>query len=94
MVQKTKQKPKKPKQKPKPVHKFKSVKIYGETWCPYCTNSKLIATKHSKKVEFLHGKSPEQLRRILKLPNAPRTIPQIVVNGKYIGGFSNLQKLV
>ena len=67
--------------------------IYGEKWCPFCRNAKELSTKVTKSVKFISGKSGTQLRKILKLTNVPRTIPQIVVNGKHIGGFSNLQKI-
>ena len=72
--------------------KQQTIIIYGEKWCPFCTNAKSIAKKMTKKFKFISGKSSLELKRILKLRKIPETIPQIVVDGKHIGGFTNLQK--
>jgi len=67
--------------------------IYGETWCPFCRNSKTLAKKMTKNFKFVSGKSGLKLKKLLKSRNIPRTIPQIVVDGKHIGGFTNLQSI-
>ena len=77
-----------------PKKKIKSIVIYGETWCPYCKNSKTIARKISNSVKFVSGLSSTEIKKKLKLKSTPSTIPQIQVDGKYIGGFSNLSKLL
>ena len=73
--------------------KQKKIIIYGENWCPYCKNAKKIAKKITKNYKFISGKSGLELKRLLKLKNVPRTIPLITVDGRYIGGFSNLQAM-
>lgn len=75
--------------------KSKNVKIviYGETWCPFCTRAKSIAKRITNDFKFISGKTGTELKRILKLKTSPKTIPIVVVNGKYIGGFSELQSL-
>lgn len=72
----------------KPKHK---IIIYGENWCPFCRNAKLLAKKITTNYKFVSGKSGLTLKKLLKSRNIPKTIPQIVVDGKHIGGFSNLQ---
>ena len=67
--------------------------VYGESWCPYCKNAKILAKKLTKDFKFISGKSGMQLKKLLKLKNIPKTIPLVVVDGKYIGGFSNLQSI-
>lgn len=67
--------------------------IYGENWCPFCRNSKSLAKKMTKDLKFISGKSGLNLKKLLKSRIVPKTIPQIVVNGKHIGGFTNLQSL-
>lgn len=74
--------------------KVKSIVIYGESWCPFCKQSKIVAKKLSKSVKFINGLSSIEIKKKLKLKKTPSTIPQIQVDGKYIGGFSQLQKLL
>lgn len=73
--------------------KKKSLRIvvYGENWCPFCKKVKTMAKKMTNDFQFISGKSGSELKRILKLKSIPRTIPLVVVNNKYIGGYSNLQ---
>ena len=73
--------------------KQKKITVYGETWCPYCKNAKTLAKTITKDVKFISGKSGIQLKKLLKLKKIPKTIPLVVVDGKYIGGFSNLQSM-
>jgi len=70
-----------------------TIVVYGESWCPYCKNAKILAKKLTKDFKFVSGKSGLQLKKLLKLKTVPRTIPLVVVDGKYIGGFSNLQSI-
>ena len=67
--------------------------IYGEKWCPFCRNAKSLAKKMTKDYKFVSGKSGVELKKLLKSKNIPKTIPQIVVDGKHIGGFTHLQTL-
>ena len=67
--------------------------IYGENWCPFCKNAKSLAKKMTKNYKFIPGKSGIELKKLIKSRNIPKTIPQITVDGKHIGGFSNLQKM-
>lgn len=82
-----------PKTKSKQRKKQHKIEIYGENWCPFCRNAKILAKRITKKNKFISGKSGLELKKLLKLKNVPRTIPLVVVDGKYIGGFSNLKKL-
>ena len=75
--------------KPKPT----VITIYGEKWCPFCREAKVIANAVTKRVQFVQGLSSEEIKKRAKLRSTPTTIPQIVVNGKHIGGFSNLKRL-
>ena len=78
----------------KPTGKKQStIIIYGEKWCPFCRNAKSLAKKMTKQFKFIRGKSGLELKMLLKSQNIPKTIPQIVVDGKHIGGFTNLQSL-
>jgi len=79
--------------KSKPKDKKHKIIIYGEKWCPFCKNAKTLAKKITKDFKFVAGKSGIEIKKLIKTKTVPKTIPQIVVNGKHIGGFSNLQSL-
>ena len=68
-----------------------NIVIYGEKWCPFCLNAKKIAKNMTKHYKFITGKSGLQLKKILKSQKIPKTIPQIIIDGKHIGGFTELK---
>lgn len=69
--------------------------IYGEKWCPFCKAAKRDAKKKlSKSVKLITGLSGAEMKKKLKLKRIPKTIPQIQVDGKYIGGYSNLVNII
>ena len=69
------------------------VKIYSKTYCPYCDRAKALLT--SKGVAFeeinLEGK-PDEMQALVK-ETGMRTVPQIFINGKLVGGFTDLAAL-
>lgn len=75
---------------------MKSVIIYGEVWCPYC--QKAMKIKNSKFVSISGSNlNNMNLKRLLNVQSVPKQIPMIVLNNKYIGGYSdylNLKKKI
>lgn len=65
------------------------------TWghCPYCINAKDLLS--SKKIPFkeinLDGKDDEL--ETLRAKTNFKTVPQIFIHGKFIGGFQELSQL-
>jgi len=68
----------------------KLIIIYGEKWCVFSKIAKKLASKIAVKVKFVTGLTGLKLKKLLKLRAEPKTIPQIVVDGKYIGGYTGL----
>lgn len=68
--------------------------VWSKYHCPYCDQAKALLK--SKNIEFEEkkigdGYTKEEL--LEAVPNA-RTVPQIFLDGKLIGGFTELQKYV
>jgi glutaredoxin 3 len=67
--------------------------LYTKTYCPYCDRAKALLA--SKGVAFqeinLEGKLDEM--RALVKQTGMRTVPQIFINGKFVGGFTDLAAL-
>ena len=69
------------------------VVIYTKDNCPYCSAAKtLLAGKGVSYEEHNLETRPDELAA-LKARTGMRTVPQIFIDDKLIGGFSDMQKL-
>ncbi len=71
-----------------------SVQIYTTNYCAFCQRAKAIL--RSKGVEFEEidvTNSPELRERMVELSGGRRTVPEIFINGKAIGGYEELKAL-
>ncbi len=72
---------------------MKKVTIYTTPNCPYCADAKELLTKKGVKYEEIQvDKDANKLAEMMKLSNR-RSVPQIFINNKSIGGFDDLLKL-
>ena len=70
------------------------VKIYSTGTCPLCKQAKLLLQKWC--IPFDEARvdlDKEALREYAQVTNGARTVPQIVIDGKCIGGFTELTEL-
>lgn len=64
--------------------------IYSSPTCSYCYAAKsLLAKEGYSYTEYNVRQDPNRLTEMLQLSNA-RTVPQIVIDDKHIGGYSDL----
>lgn len=71
-----------------------SVIIYGTLTCPFCISAKsLLEAKGVSYKEVLVDKDPIKKQEMLAKSNGRRTVPQIFINDRHIGGFDDLKKL-
>jgi len=70
------------------------VKIYSTGICPICDNTKNLLKKWGIKYEEARvDRDRDQLREMLQITEGARTVPQIVIDGEWIGGFTDLTEL-
>ncbi|CAK9442152.1 uncharacterized protein LODBEIA_P58950 [Lodderomyces beijingensis] len=72
------------------------VLVYSKTYCPYCRATKDLLNKHQveyKLVELNTVPDGSQIQRTLQKISGQKTVPNIFINGKHIGGNSDLQAL-
>ncbi len=70
------------------------VKVYSTATCPVCDNVKGLLKKWNIAFEEVRvDQSREALKEMLKVSNNARTVPQIVIGQKWIGGFTELTEL-
>ena len=70
------------------------VEIYTKTFCPYCWRAKMLL--ESKGVAFNEVKvdeDPAQRDTMLKRSGGRRTVPQIFIGDRHVGGFDDLHAL-
>ena len=71
---------------------MKKVTIYTGDPCPFCEAAKsLLKTKNVEIEELNIWKDPAKAKEMLQRTNGARTIPQIFVGDRYIGGNDQLQ---
>lgn len=74
------------------MEKDKKIEVYSKEWCPYCKKAK--AFLKSKGLDFREydikkeNKMEEMFER-----TGNKTVPQIIINGKSIGGYDDMISL-
>ena len=66
--------------------------IYTTTVCPYCVNAKQLLSQKGLKYTEIVIDTDAKRDEMIKL-SGRRTVPQIFINDKPIGGFDDLAKL-
>lgn len=70
------------------------VKIYSTGTCPICDKTKALLKKWNISYdESRIDQSQADLKEMLEKTEHARTVPQIIIKGKWIGGFSELTEL-
>ena len=70
------------------------VTVYSTANCPYCTNVKALLDKW--KIEFDEvriDQDPAAMEQFAEVTGGARTVPQIIIDGDPIGGFTELTEL-
>jgi glutaredoxin 3 len=71
-----------------------NIEIYTTKVCPYCVRAKnLLKAKDADYTEIDVTGDDAGREALLKRSNGMRTVPQIFINGKHIGGCDNLYEL-
>lgn len=71
----------------------KTAEVWSQTNCPACTEAKRLLEQHGmrivEKMLGINGYTKKDL--VEKVPDA-RSVPQIFVDGEYIGGLNELKR--
>ena len=68
--------------------------VYSTPFCGYCGAAKrLLANKGAEFTEIDVMFDPEQRRRMIEGSGGLKTVPQIFIDGRHIGGFDDLSAL-
>lgn len=70
------------------------VELYTTTFCPFCVRAKSLLK--SKGVEFTEidvTDDAELRQKMVELSGGRRTVPEIFIDGKIVGGYDELRAL-
>jgi len=70
------------------------IKVYSTGTCPICDKVKLLLDKWRIPFDEVRvDQDRAALKEMLEISNHARTVPQITIDGKWIGGFSELTEM-
>ncbi len=70
---------------------MKPVTLYSTNMCPYCEGAKALLKKRGIAYEeIIFTRSPDDRQQIVELTGMA-TFPQIVIDGRPLGGFNELR---
>lgn len=69
------------------------VVIYTTTICPYCVRAKMLLQKKGVAYEEINVGNDQEMRLKLVEMTRQRTVPQIFINDRHIGGCDDLYAL-
>ena len=70
------------------------VKIYSTGTCPICDKTKMLLGKWDIPYDEVRvDNDRDALREMMELTDRARTVPQITIDGRWIGGFNELTEL-
>ena len=67
--------------------------MYGTEYCSYCAAARMLLKKKGIDWEDISISGDEDKRREMMERSGGRTVPQIFIDGKSIGGFDDLYTL-
>ena len=69
------------------------VVIYTVNWCGYCRSAERLLDKKAVKYENKDVTRDDDARRWLVDVTGRRTVPQVFINGKSVGGYDDISAL-
>jgi glutaredoxin 3 len=74
--------------------KSPEVVMYSTTWCPYCERARALLQRKSVAYrEIKLDEDPAERDTMLALSGGRRTVPQIFIGDRHVGGFDDLYAL-
>ena len=68
--------------------------MYSSGWCPYCDRARaLLARKGLAFREIKVDENPAERETMMALSGGRRTVPQIFIGERHVGGFDDLSAL-
>jgi len=69
------------------------IQIYSKKNCPFCVRAKALLDRKGFPYEEIDAEGQDELRVWLAETSGQKTVPQIFVDGRPLGGFSDIDSL-
>ena len=69
------------------------VVMYATAWCPYCARARDLLERKAANLEIIDVDRDPALRQEMMARSGRRTVPQIFIDGRHIGGSDDLAAL-
>lgn len=70
-----------------------TVKVYTKKFCPYCVKAKALLDRKGVPYQEIDAENDDALRAWLVEATGQRTVPQIFVGERSLGGFTDIDAL-
>jgi glutaredoxin 3 len=70
-----------------------SVTVYLSEWCPYCQRARSLLTQKNVAIQEINVEEQPELREEMIARSHRRTVPQIFIGDKHVGGCDDLFEL-
>lgn len=68
--------------------------VYSQRYCPYCAAATALLSSKGVEYEVIDiGQQPERRAEMLERSSGARTVPQIFIGERHIGGFDDMNAL-
>ena len=69
------------------------VAIYTTPWCPYCSRAKALLARKGVAFDEIDAEGRPDLRRWLIGASGQDTVPQVFINNRAVGGYTDIASL-
>ena len=69
------------------------IEIYTTPYCPYCHAAKALLADKGQTYPEITVEDPSLRAKMTERANGRRTVPQIFISGKHIGGYDDMAAL-
>jgi glutaredoxin 3 len=69
------------------------VQIYTTNWCPYCTAAKALLDDKGVAYDEIDATDPDVRVDMIQRAHGRRTVPQIFIGERHVGGSDDLSAL-
>jgi glutaredoxin 3 len=70
------------------------VEVYTTSYCPYCVRAKSLLKSKGVAFDEIDVSGNAALReKMIEMSGGRRTVPEIFINGRIIGGYDELREL-
>lgn len=71
----------------------KKVVIYSKVVCPYCVKAKFLLKRKKVQYDEIMVDSEEKMMEMLEKSGGRKTVPQIFIGDRHVGGCDDLYEL-